>query len=103
MMALLNRLLGRRHVEAPRAGQIWRSEHSGRAILVSDVRTTDWGDVVVTVRHEIDSLHKFNPVPMSYARDLGEWHRRIHGEARFLELTLNMFPPHPLPAAGLRY
>jgi hypothetical protein len=100
MMALINRLFGRRHVVAPRAGQIWRSENSGKAILVSDVETSDWGTLVVSVCHEGESWHDFNVMQMEYSFGLDQWRSRIREEARFLEETLHHFPPHPLPAAG---
>jgi hypothetical protein len=100
MMALINRLFGRRHVVAPRAGQIWRSHNSGKAILVSEVETNDWGDVVVRVCHEREEWHDFNIVPMQYALGLNRWRLRILEEARFLEETLHSFPPHPLPSAS---
>ncbi len=98
MIALIDRLLSRSHIANPRTGQIWRSEHSGRAILVSDVEKTDTGVVVVSVKHERDQLHDFNGIQDSYAFGLGQWRARIREEARFLELTLHSFPPHPMPA-----
>jgi hypothetical protein len=100
MMALINRLFGRRDVVSPRAGQIWRSENSGKAILVSEVETSDTGTLVVSVCHELGAWHDFNVVPMEYSFGLDQWRSRIREEARFLEETLHSFPPHPLPSAG---
>jgi hypothetical protein len=98
MIALINRLFARRPVAYPRTGQIWRSEHSGKAVLVTDVVKTETGVVMVSVKHERDQLRNFNGMQADYAFGLDHWRARIREEARFLELTLHSFPPHPLPA-----
>lgn len=92
-MKFLRRLFGLDFPE-PKVGQVWRSRHSGRRMLVMDVHTMDTGTPVVSVKTEDIAIGQ------TYAHGLDQWRRRLREEARELIEGVPMEPSRPWPRGG---
>lgn len=80
----------------PATGQVWRSQHSGRAIRVAKIRTSDCGKLWhIDLQHETD-CGEFNPLPLSYCMFPAQWRRKLRIEGRKLMDGGAVEPPKPV-------
>lgn len=67
----------------PSVGQLWVSGHSGNAIRIEKVATTDTGGIEVRVSQE--GNHRWRHLHYIYAKSAREWRRKVRQEARYLD------------------
>lgn len=77
-------------IPPPQVGQVWRSEHSGRQIRISEARIGDSGQLLWA--YQLQRGDGWNPVNMSGEGGLYGWRQMVRDERRVL-----VGPPHPIP------